>query len=304
MNLSADTSGERLDTYLTEKVPGYSRGYFQRLIKSGSVTVNKKNVTPHYRVRQGDEIELTHIDEKKALVSEKIPLDILYEDKDVLVLNKPPGLVVHPAAGHWTGTLLNALAGYADGKFMPLLVHRLDKDTSGVIIVAKNERAKNSLVKQFQHRAVKKTYLAAVNGEILEQNGLIEAPLGRSGEDRKKIEVGPLAKKMAVTEFTVIKRTREFSLLEVRPVTGRTHQIRSHLAYIGHPVLGDVTYGGPERIGGYTFPRQMLHAYRVSFNHPGTGKRLECSAPLPPDMAQLWEKMTQKKDAYKSGFLH
>jgi hypothetical protein len=165
--------------------------------------------------------------------------------------------------------------------------HRLDKDTSGIMVIAKNERAKHSLVRQFQHRVVKKVYIAAVNGCVSEAKGRIEAPLGRSPEDRKKMTVGPHAKKMAVSEFCVLYRSREFSLLEVSPVTGRTHQIRSHLAYIGHPVLGDTTYGGPQNLDGRIFNRQMLHAYTIAFTQPSTGKTVKFCAPLPPDMTGL-----------------
>jgi 23S rRNA pseudouridine1911/1915/1917 synthase len=216
-------------------------------------------------------------------------LNIIYEDDDILILNKDAGIVVHPACGHQTGTILNALAGHAKGKFQPMLVHRLDNDTSGVLVVAKNERAKNSIVKQFQNRAVRKVYLVAVAGCVGENKGRIEAPLGRSPNDRKKIVVGPLAKKMAVTDFVVLKRRKEYSLLEIHPVTGRTHQIRSHMVFIGHPVLGDKTYGGKERIGDRLFLRQMLHAYKIGFNHPGTGKRVEFCAELPVDMHKLFE---------------
>jgi 23S rRNA pseudouridine1911/1915/1917 synthase len=246
-------------------------------------------VVSHYALRLGDRIAVNFITEAKVLLAEKIALDILYEDDDLVIVNKPAGMVVHPACGHASGTLLNALAGHAAGRFASLLVHRLDKDTSGVIITAKNERAKNSLVKQFQGRAVRKTYLAAVKGSVNESQGRIEAPLGRSPSDRKMMVVGPLAEKMAITEFSVVHRTPHYSLIEAHPVTGRTHQIRSHFAYIGHPVLGDAMYGGPERIDAREFHRQMLHAHHVSFTHPSTGKRVEFTAPPPEDIAALWK---------------
>lgn len=291
LSLNADSSNVRLDVFLFSKFPGYSRSFFQRLIQNGLVTINGAAVdTPHHQVKEGDAIEVDIVIETKELVAEDIPLDIVHEDKDILVVNKSPGMVVHPACGHWTGTLLNALAGYAKGKFKPMLVHRLDKDTSGIIIVAKTEKAKNSMVKQFQGRTIKKMYLVAVKGCVEENKGRIEAPLGRDLDDRLKIVVGPLAKKMSITEFSVLKRSKEYSLLEAYPVTGRTHQIRSHMVYIGHPVLGDSVYDGPSATGGYTFHRQMLHASRIRFTHPSTCKPVEFSAPLPPDMEELWKK--------------
>jgi len=276
--LTVDSSGERLDVFLSKRFKDYSRSYFQRLIKSGSVTVNGKEVVPHFEPKPGDTVSIDFVTEQKNIGCEDLPIEIIYEDKDVLVLNKEPGMVVHPACGHPTGTLLNALLGYSKGKFSPFLVHRLDKDTSGVMLVAKNEKAKNSLVKQFQNRKVKKVYLAAVKGMVNEDRGRIEAPLGRSLKDRKKIEVGATANKDAVTEFKVLSRNRVFSLLEVYPHTGRTHQIRSHMAYIGHPVLGDKTYGGPEKIEGRILGRQMLHAFKISFTHPEKHKIVEYSA--------------------------
>lgn len=285
ITVSPNDGSERLDVFLSRKYADYSRGYFQRLIKNGNVLLNGKAVLPSRDIKPGDTVSLDFIEEKKEIVSEKIDFGIIYEDGDILVLNKPAGLVVHPACGHQSGTLLNALFGHANGKYAPLMVHRLDKDTSGLMVVAKNERAKKSLVKQFQKRAVKKTYLAAVKGFISEKHGYIEAPLGRSPQDRKKIVVGPLSKKEAVTEFTVIKAGKEFSLLEVRPLTGRTHQIRSHLAYIEHPVVGDAVYGGPLEAGGKEFKRQMLHAYRIRFMHPTKGKQVEFTAELPKDMS-------------------
>lgn len=283
-----ETLPERLDVYLSKKYTDYSRGYFQRLIKNGSVLLNAKTTAPSRDVKPGDSVTVEFVIDKKEIAADNdIDIDIIYEDKDILILNKQPGLVVHPACGHPAGTLLNALFGYAKDKFRPIMVHRLDKDTSGIMIIAKNEKAKKSLVKQFQGRAVKKTYLTAVKGTVEEKRGYIEAPLGRSPQDRKKIVVGPLARKDAVTEFTVTKVTKEYSLLEVKPLTGRTHQIRSHLSYIGHPVLGDITYGGPEKAGGFEFKRHMLHAYKIRFVHPTKGKHVEFMAPLPKDMEIL-----------------
>ncbi len=287
-------AGKRIDVFLEKRYGVFSRGHYQRLIKTGNVSVNGKPVVPHYAVKEGDRVVFTAEEQHKDMPAELIPLDIVYEDGDIIAVNKAAGMVVHPACGHESGTLMNALAGYADGKFLPLMVHRLDKDTSGIILTAKNERAKNSLVKQFQKRAIRKTYLAAVHGYIAEKKGRIEAPLGRSPDDRKRMVVGPLADKMAVTEFTVTHRARGVTLLEVHPVTGRTHQIRSHMSYIGHPVLGDVMYGGPEHISEFSFSRHMLHAWRIRFTHSATGKMLELSAPPPPDMISLWKAISEE----------
>ena len=220
---------------------------------------------------------------------ENIPLNIVYEDDDIIVINKQADLVVHPSFGHETGTLLNALLYHFKGKCSPFMVHRLDKDTTGAIIFAKNEKSKVSLSKQFQKRTVHKTYVTAVTGTVVEEQGRIEAPLGRSMQNRKIIEVGPLAKKMAITEFKVLSRSRDVSLLEVHIITGRTHQIRSHMKYIGHPVLGDVDYGGSDHLKDVKFTRQMLHSYRVRFTHPVTSKEMEFIAPLPEDMKSLFK---------------
>ncbi len=276
---------ERLDCYLNNRHKDYSRTFFQNMIKDGKVLVNGKQVHPSYKAKKNDVMEYT-IEETASvtLKAEKIPLDIIYEDDDIIVINKQADLVVHPSYGHETGTLLNALLYHFKNKISPFMVHRLDKDTTGAIIFAKNEKAKVSLSKQFQKRTINKTYIAAVTGAVLEDNGRIEAPLGRSLANRKIIEVGPLAKKMAITEFKVLSRNRDMSLLQVHIITGRTHQIRSHMKYIGHPVLGDVAYGGSDHIGDMKFTRQMLHSYRIVFTHPVTSKQMEIIAPLPKDL--------------------
>lgn len=287
INLTVEGEKRRIDKYLAEKYSDYSRGYFQQLVKDGAITVNDECVNPSYSLKPGDILKGELKPKTKKAVAENIKLNIIFEDKDLIVVNKPAGLVVHPACGHETGTLYNALLGYAKGKFVPLMVHRLDKDTTGIIIIAKNERAKNSLVKQFQKRVVKKTYLAAVKGFIKEKKGYIDAPIGRAPGDRKRMVVGPLAKKKAITEFVVSESGHKFSIVEVRPLTGRTHQIRSHMSYIGHPVLGDSLYGGPEHIGEMIFKRQMLHAYKISFTHPSTCKTVSFCAPVPKDLKKL-----------------
>ena len=281
---------ERLDCFMNNLHKEYSRTYFQKIIKDNKVLVNGKVVNPSYKVKPGDEITYTLEEEQIiSLTPENISLNIIYEDNDIIVINKQADLVVHPSFGHETGTLLNALLYHFKGKNSPFMVHRLDKDTTGAIIFAKNEKSKVSLSKQFQKRTVHKTYVAAVTGTIVEEHGRIEAPLGRSMQNRKIIEVGPLAKKQAITEFKVLSRSRDVSLLEVHIITGRTHQIRSHMKYIGHPVLGDVAYGGSDHLKDIKFTRQMLHSYRVKFTHPTTSKPIELVAPLPEDMKQLFK---------------
>jgi 23S rRNA pseudouridine1911/1915/1917 synthase len=246
---------------------------------------------PSCKLKRGDEIifEFQTQEPLSQIKPEKIKLDIIYEDDDIIIVNKQAGIVVHPSYGHPDGTLLNALTAYSKGNFVPYLVHRLDKDTSGLIIFAKNEKAKISISKQLQNRAVKKIYVAAVKGIIAENKGRIEAPLGRSPQNRKIMSVNATAKKMAITEFKVIERKEDYTLLEIRIITGRTHQIRSHMKYINHPVIGDVQYGGPQSIDGKTYTRQMLHAYNVTFTHPRTCKQVQFTAPLPEDMRQIKE---------------
>lgn len=283
-------TNERLDCFMNNLHKDYSRTFFQNMIKKGNLLVNGKKVQPSYKAKQKDVIEYT-IEENVAtsLKPENIPLNIIYEDEDIIVINKQTDLVVHPSFGHETGTLLNALLYHFNGKCSPFMVHRLDKDTTGAIIFAKNEKSKVSLSKQFQKRTIHKTYVTAVTGTVVEEYGRIEAPLGRSMQNRKIIEVGPLAKKMAITEFKVLSRIRDVSLLEVHIITGRTHQIRSHMKYIGHPVLGDVDYGGSDHLKDIKFTRQMLHSYRVRFTHPTTSKEIEVIAPLPDDMKSLFK---------------
>jgi len=285
------TTPERLDSFLNQKHLEYSRTYFQKLIKNGCVFVNGKQILPSYKLKDGDEISYSFEDQETSisLKPEKIPLKIIHEDDDIILLNKQSDIVVHQSFGHESGTLLNALMWHLKGKVKPFMVHRLDKDTTGAIIFAKTQKAKVSLSKQFQKRAVNKTYVAAVCGVLAEERGRIEAPLGRSHRDRKIIEVSPFAKRMAITEFKVLARTKKFTLLEIRIITGRTHQIRSHMKYIGHPVLGDEAYGGSTSIDNVEFKRQMLHSYRIRFSHPKTGKMVEFKADLPKDMSGLFK---------------
>lgn len=295
-------AGERLDTFLARKT-GITRSQIQALIKSGNVLVNAKDVTQKYRLKEQDLISF-HIPDKETggLIPEQIPIDILYKDKYIVIVNKPPGMVVYPAAGYNRGTLMNALAYHCDhlsapgGPLRPGVVHRLDKDTSGVIVVALDNRAYYNLVDQFKQRTIKKKYIALIYGNLKDDAGEIVREIGRSVSDRKKMSTRTRRGKEAITQWKVLKRFGNATFIEVKLGTGRTHQIRVHFASIGHPVLGDRTYGkktevtvrGKEKI---LFPRQMLHAELLGFIHPVTGEYLEFSSPLPEDMAERIRKL-------------
>jgi 23S rRNA pseudouridine1911/1915/1917 synthase len=281
---------ERVDSYLASIYKDYSRSYFQKFILEQKVFVNGLPVLSSYKLKYDDSIVFEFKKEKTIQVNpENIKLVVVYEDDDIVIINKQSGIVVHPSFGHASGTLLNALVAHSNGKYSPYLVHRLDKDTSGVIIFAKNEKSKISISKQLENRAVKKIYYTAVKGIVVENRGRIEAPIGRSPQNRKLMSVNSLAKKMAITEFKVISRKNGYTLLEVRIITGRTHQIRSHMKYINHPVVGDFQYGGPEIIDGKSYKRQMLHAYNITFTHPVTSKEISFTVPLPNDMSKIFE---------------
>lgn len=290
-------TGERLDTFLARKT-GITRSQLQAHIKKGHVLVNAKRTSQKYRLKAHDRISLRMPDkETEGLIPESIPLDILYKDEHLVVVNKPPGMVVYPAVGHRSGTLMNALSHlYQDlsapgGPLRPGIVHRLDKDTSGVIVIACNNQAYYDLIEQFKKRTINRRYLALVYGNLKEDKGKISQDIGRSDSDRKKMSTRSRRGKEAVTKWKVLKRLCDATFVEVKLGTGRTHQIRVHFASIGHPVLGDRTYGKKtdvtvkekEKI---FFPRQMLHAELLGFIHPKTGGYLEFSSPLPEDMAE------------------
>jgi 23S rRNA pseudouridine1911/1915/1917 synthase len=285
----------RLDVFLAGQIGEISRSHWKALIQSGKVTVNGASSKPNQKLRSGDVIEWTVPEETPPeTLPEAIPLEILYEDDVVLVLNKPPGLVVHPAAGNATGTLVNALF-FKDAVFESLeragIVHRLDKDTSGVMVVAKSEEAMAELKRQFKARETEKEYLALVWGD-LPPNGRIETLMGRHPVHRKKMAVLTQEGREAVSTYETLECFDEVALVRVRIETGRTHQIRVHMAHMGHPIVGDALYGRTRKHHLPEKPkRQMLHAARLAFNHPESGKRLSFEAPLFEDMGRLLEQL-------------
>lgn len=287
---------ERLDTFLRDRFPAVSRGAIQRLIDEGHIRVNGRTVKPTHSPRAGEQVEVCWPEAAPDRAQpEEMPLDILHEDDSLLVLNKPPGLVVHPAAGHQQHTLVNALLHHCAGKLSgiggvarPGIVHRLDKDTSGCLVVAKNDEAHLALSAQFASRKVEKIYRAIVCGGMPRDQGEIRAAIARHPSHRKRMAVDDDAGREARTTYRVLERLREATLAEVVLHTGRTHQIRVHFQFIGFPIVGDETYGNRQNqrlteLTNYTAPRQMLHAGRLSFTHPRTGKRMAFTAPEPED---------------------
>jgi len=293
---SSDTK-ERLDAFIARQT-GITRSQIQKLIEQGDVLVNSRQSSQNYRVKISDEISIRQPEKSaEGLVPEAIPIEILYMDDYLVVVNKPAVMVVYPSAGHYSGTLMNALAYHCKklasigGPLRPGVVHRLDKDTSGIMVVALDDNAYYDLIEQFRQRTINRRYKALVYGNLREDSGEITSLIGRSETDRKKMSTRVRRGKEAVTRWRVIKRFGGVTLIEARLGTGRTHQIRVHFASIGHPVLGDRTYGkktsidmGNKRI---VFPRQMLHAELLGFIHPITKEPLELSSPLPEDMKDL-----------------
>lgn len=303
--VGTEIRAKRLDTFISSKSE-LSRSYIQKIIKHGLVLVNSRAEKASYKIKPGELIELTIPDEPEVtLIPEDIPLDVVWEDEYIIVINKPPRMVVYPAAGHKRGTLLNALSRYvgsrklasAGAPLRPGVVHRLDKDTSGLILFAKDNKAYLNLIKQFQERKVEKNYLALLYGNLKTDRGEISAAIGRSDSDRKKMSIKTKRGKEAVTLFEVVKRFKPATLAKIRIITGRTHQIRVHFSASGHPVLGDSTYGKKTfiKIAQKTihFSRQMLHAYSLKLQHPVNGRALEFTAPMPEDMKKAIEEIVQ-----------
>lgn len=285
--IDEEMTGVRIDKAISLLCEDLTRSYTQHLLEDSLVTVNGKTASKGYKVKQGDEIRFVQPELKVIeAVPENIPLDIVYEDNDLLVVNKPRGMVVHPAAGNYNGTLVNALMYHCgdslsgiNGVIRPGIVHRIDKDTSGLLIVAKNDFAHENLAQQIKVHSFKRCYRAVVHGHLRELNGTVDAPIGRSPKDRKKMCVTDKNSRNAVTHYEVLNQNEKFSYIKVTLETGRTHQIRVHMAHIGHPVAGDMVYG--PKNGVTSLNGQCLHAGLIGFSHPRDGRYIELEADIP-----------------------
>lgn len=291
--------GKRLDSYISDNMDKISRSFAQKLIENQQVTINGKNEKASYKVCAGDNIQVDVPEAQGTkLKAQDIPVDVVYEDKDIIVVNKPKGMVVHPANGNPDGTLVNAILAMCKdslsgigGEIRPGIVHRLDKDTSGLLIIAKNNEAHVKMSKQIQDRLVTKKYIALVKGVVKDDEATIDMPIARSKVDRKKMAVDKDGKQ-AVTHFKVIKRYKGYTLLEIKIDTGRTHQIRVHMAKIGYPVVGDMVYSNGRNEFGVE--GQMLHAKSLEFSHPITGKKMHLEAPLPEYFTKVLEELDSR----------
>ena len=299
MTLTLDKTGERLDAALARLVPSLSRSQAQRLIEQGAVTHGGRPVKKNEKLSAGDTLELTLPEVREVPIeAQPIPLEVCYEDADVIVVNKPKGLVVHPAPGHADGTLVNALLAHCGdslsgigGEKRPGIGHRIDKDTSGLIIAAKNDYAHQKLSAQLQDHTLARTYECVVVGNLREDQGTVDATIGRCPSDRKKMAVVP-GGRSAVTHWEVIARYPGYTHVRCRLETGRTHQIRVHMAYIGHPILGDTVYGAKKAVPG--LQGQCLHAVGLRFLHPRTGEAVELKCPLPEEFQAVLRKLQSR----------
>ena len=291
LEITENQAGERIDRFLADS-QDLTRSFLQKILKEGEVIVNGKSVKANYKLRKGDRIEF-EIPEavEPDIVAEDIPLSILYEDADVLVVDKPKGMVVHPAAGHYSRTLVNAVMYHCKGELSgingvlrPGIVHRIDRDTTGSIIICKNDMAHNEIARQLKEHSINRRYRAIVTGVLKDEEGTIEGAIGRDKKDRKKMAITADGKP-AVTHYRVLQRFKHYTYVECVLETGRTHQIRVHMASIGHPLLGDEVYG--RRSDKYKCEGQCLHAMTLGFHHPRTGEYIEVNAPLPPYFEHL-----------------
>lgn len=296
--IDEEHAGIRIDKFLSEELPNMSRSYIQKLIKENQIIVNSAKVKANYKTNIGDILILEEPELKEPdIVAENIPLDILYEDDDILIVNKPKGMVVHPSAGHYSGTLVNALMYHCkdnlsgiNGVMRPGIVHRIDMDTTGSLLVCKNDFSHNHLAEQLKVHSITRVYHAIVHGNLKEDFGTINAPIGRHPIDRKKMSINHTNGKEAITHYKVLKRFSNFTYVECRLETGRTHQIRVHMSSIHHPLLGDCVYGPVK--SPYKLQGQTLHAKTLGITHPRTGEYLEIDAPLP----EYFDKLLQKLD--------
>lgn len=292
-----EKGGERIDKYLSEQLEEMTRSHIQKLIKENMVRVNGMAVKSNFKLSASDQIEVEIPELKEPdILPENIPLDILYEDQDILVVNKPKGMVVHPAPGHYTGTLVNAIMYHCkdnlsgiNGVMRPGIVHRIDMDTTGSLLICKNDRAHQALAEQLKEHSITRKYHAIVHGRLKEDEGIIDKPIGRHPIDRKKMSVHCTNGREAITHYRVLKRFQQFTYIECQLETGRTHQIRVHMSSIGHPILGDQVYG-PAKCP-YKLQGQTLHAKVLGITHPTTGEYMEFDAPLPDYFQGLLEKM-------------
>ncbi|HJA12252.1 MAG TPA: RluA family pseudouridine synthase [Candidatus Mediterraneibacter merdipullorum] len=300
LNIVAETGGERIDRFLSGNLGDLSRSYIQKLLKEGHIEADGKPVKANYKVSPGEEITVRLPEpENTEILPEDIPLDILYEDDDILVVNKPKGMVVHPSAGHSSHTLVNALMFHCkdrlsgiNGVLRPGIVHRIDKDTTGSLLVCKNDHAHQVLAEQLKEHSITRRYHAVVHGNLKEDAGTVSAPIGRHPTDRKKMSTRAVHARSAVTHYRVLERFGDYTYIECELETGRTHQIRVHMASIGHPILGDAVYG-PARCP-FRLQGQTLHAKTLGILHPATGEYMEFDAPLPEYFRKLLDTLRRK----------
>lgn len=295
---SAEHYGIRIDRFLSEQLPEHSRSYIQKLIKDGQVSIEGKAVKSNYKITGSEEIALLIPDQViPDILPEDIPLDILYEDQDLIVINKPKGMVVHPATGHYSGTLVNALMYHCkdelsgiNGVMRPGIVHRIDRNTTGSLLVCKNDFAHNAIAEQLKVHSITRRYRAIVHGNLKDDQGTVDAPIGRNPIDRKKMAIEPRNGRDAITHYHVLERFGNYTYIECQLETGRTHQIRVHMSSIHHPIVGDDVYG-PAKCPFSGLQGQTLHAQVLGFIHPRTGEYMEFSAPLPEYFENLLTKL-------------
>ena len=303
--IEKEDASKRLDVFLSEKIEDATRSYIKTLIDDGKITVNLAKVKAGYKLKIGDSIDVEIVEKKpENIVAEDIPLDIVYEDEDIIIVNKPKGMVVHPANGNYTGTMVNSLMNShkdnlssINGVIRPGIVHRIDKDTSGILVVAKNDNAHKKLSEQFKVHSIKRKYIALVKGIIKEDKLTIDRPIGRSIKDRKKMAVTEKNSRRAITHISVLKRfySSNVTLIEAELETGRTHQIRVHMAYLHHPLVGDEVYG--KKDSKFKVNGQMLHAKYLGFIHPTSGKFVEFDSPLPEYFSSILMSLGNREKA-------